>query len=63
MFEAAELGRKVSKQDFNAGVLALRTELLEVQRALIGSPIPVFIARRRDTTMPAPVLLHGYGGF
>ncbi len=34
MFEAAELGRKVSGEEFKKQVPALRDELLEVQRAL-----------------------------
>ncbi len=40
MFETAELGRKVSKSDFNAQVLELRTELLEVQQALRKANVP-----------------------
>jgi polyphosphate:AMP phosphotransferase len=38
MFEAAELGRKVSGADYKAQVPALREELLEVQRALRTDP-------------------------
>jgi AMP-polyphosphate phosphotransferase len=43
MFEAAELGRKVPKEKFNARVPTLRTELLEVQRELTGAKFPVII--------------------
>ena len=35
MFEAAELGRKVSKKDFAREQMKLRTELLELQRELM----------------------------
>ncbi|MCX6549415.1 MAG: polyphosphate:AMP phosphotransferase [Acidobacteria bacterium] len=40
MFEAAELGRKVSKDDYKARVPALRGELLEVQNALRAATAP-----------------------
>ena len=40
MFETAELGRKVSKSEFNAQVLELRTELLEIQQALRKANVP-----------------------
>jgi polyphosphate:AMP phosphotransferase len=43
MFEAAKLGRKVSKTIFKEEVPTLRTELLEAQRALRGSNIPVVV--------------------
>jgi polyphosphate:AMP phosphotransferase len=38
MFEAAELGRKVSSEDYKAQVPALREDLLEVQRGLRENP-------------------------
>ena len=51
MFEAAELGRKVSSDDYKAQVPALREELLEVQRQLRDDPIlghhPVWRRGRR----------------
>jgi polyphosphate:AMP phosphotransferase len=43
MFEAAELGRTVPKDEFKARVPALRTELLDVQRRLSGARFPVII--------------------
>jgi polyphosphate:AMP phosphotransferase len=43
MFEAAEVGRKVSKQDFKQQEPELHTQLLEVQRALRGSNTPVIV--------------------
>ncbi|MCG8357386.1 MAG: polyphosphate:AMP phosphotransferase [Kiloniellales bacterium] len=43
MFETAELGRKVSKSDFNAQVTELRTELLEVQQELRRADFPAII--------------------
>ena len=44
MFEAAELGRRVSHEDYKAQVPALREELLEVQRTLRADPrFPVII--------------------
>ncbi len=46
MFEAAEVGRKLSKPDYAAAVPALRTGLLEAQRALrqAGAPVVVVIS-------------------
>ena len=41
MFEAAELGRKVSKEDYDAQVPELRAQLLTAQFALLQSNIPV----------------------
>ncbi len=41
MFEAAELGRKVSKEDYAAAVLKLRAELLQAHFALKDTKIPV----------------------
>jgi len=43
MFEAAELGRKVSKQDYETQVEALRPELLDAQFALRETNIPVIV--------------------
>ena len=34
MFEAAELGRKISREDFDAMAPELRTELLDLQQQL-----------------------------
>jgi polyphosphate:AMP phosphotransferase len=43
MFEAAELGRSVPKEEFKAQVPTLRTELLEIQRQLTGARFPVIV--------------------
>jgi polyphosphate:AMP phosphotransferase len=43
MFEAAKLGRKVSKNVFKEEIPELRTELLEAQRELRDSNIPVVV--------------------
>ncbi|MGE5548797.1 MAG: polyphosphate:AMP phosphotransferase [Solirubrobacterales bacterium] len=43
MFEAAELGRKVSREDFDAMAPALRTELLELQQKLRQADFPVIV--------------------
>jgi polyphosphate:AMP phosphotransferase len=43
VFEIAELGRKLSKKEFQEAVPALRTELLEVQRRLETADFPVLI--------------------
>ena len=43
MFEAAELGRKVSREDFDAIAPQLRTELLDLQRRLRDADFPVII--------------------
>jgi AMP-polyphosphate phosphotransferase len=43
MFEAAELGRKISKKDFDKEEPELHTKLLSVQRALRETDIPVVI--------------------
>ena len=43
MFEAAELGRKVSKQDYEARIPALRAGLLQTQLELRGSTTPVIV--------------------
>jgi polyphosphate:AMP phosphotransferase len=43
MFEAAELDHKIAKETFEAQVPALRTHLLEVQRALKETDFPVII--------------------
>jgi polyphosphate:AMP phosphotransferase len=43
MFEAAELGRTIPKEDYKARVPVLRTELLDVQRQLVDSAFPVIV--------------------
>jgi polyphosphate:AMP phosphotransferase len=43
MFEAAELGRKISKEDFKTQVPELRAQLLEMQFALSKTNVPVMI--------------------
>jgi polyphosphate kinase 2 (PPK2 family) len=43
MFEAAELGRKIPKEEYKARIPALRTELLEAQRQLTGARFPVVV--------------------
>jgi polyphosphate:AMP phosphotransferase len=43
VFEAAELGRKVSKKDFGKVAAALRMELLEAQRQLRTADFPVIV--------------------
>lgn len=43
MFEAAELGRKVSKEEFKAQMPELRAALLEAQRALRDSHVSVIV--------------------
>jgi polyphosphate:AMP phosphotransferase len=43
MFEAAEVGRKLSKREYRAQVPRLRSELLEAQRQLRQAPFPVIV--------------------
>ncbi|MBF0306731.1 MAG: polyphosphate kinase [Alphaproteobacteria bacterium] len=43
MFRTAELGQKVSKEDFDAVAQTLRTEMLEVQQSLRGADSPVIV--------------------
>ena len=43
MFEAAELGRSIPKEEYKARVPVLRTELLEVQRRLTTARFPVIV--------------------
>lgn len=43
MFEIAELGRKLPKKEYKPIVRELRTQLLEVQRALASADFPVII--------------------
>ncbi len=43
MFETAELGRTLSKEQFNERVPELRSELLTAQRELLKADFPVFI--------------------
>jgi AMP-polyphosphate phosphotransferase len=43
MFEAAELGRKISKEDYKTQLPSLRAELLQVQFALSQTKHPVII--------------------
>ena len=43
MFEAAELGRTIPKEEFKARVPALRTDLLEAQRELTDAKFPLIV--------------------
>ena len=43
MFEAAELGREIPKDEYKARVPTIRTELLEVQRQLTDARFPVIV--------------------
>ena len=43
MFEAAELGQQISKEEFKRRVPRLRTQLLDVQRQLTGARFPVIV--------------------
>ncbi len=43
MFEAAELGRTIPKEEYKSRVPMLRTELLEVQRELTNACFPVIV--------------------
>ena len=43
MFEAAELGRSIPKEQFKAKVPALRIELLDMQRELTSARFPVIV--------------------
>jgi len=43
MFETAELGRKISKKEFSETEPLLHTKLLEIQRALRETEIPVIV--------------------
>jgi polyphosphate:AMP phosphotransferase len=43
MFEAAEVGRKLSKSDYKAQVPRLRSELLAAQQQLRQAPFPVIV--------------------
>jgi polyphosphate:AMP phosphotransferase len=43
MFEAAELGRTVSKEDYRAEVAGLRWQLLDAQRQLRSAPFPLIV--------------------
>ncbi len=43
MFETAELGRTISKSEYNKAVPTLRTELLEAQQALRRANFPVIV--------------------
>jgi AMP-polyphosphate phosphotransferase len=43
MFEVAEIGRTVSKQDYDTEVAKLRWELLDAQRRLEGTNVPVIV--------------------
>src|SRR5687768_4628936 len=43
MFEAAELGRTIPKNEYKARIPVLRTELLAVQRELVDAPFPVIV--------------------
>src|SRR5687767_15804926 len=43
MFEAAELGRTIPKDEYKSRIPTLRTELLEMQRQLTGAKFPVIV--------------------
>ena len=43
MFRTAELGRRVSKDEFEAVAASLRSEILELQQKLRGADFPVII--------------------
>jgi len=43
MFEAAELGRKISREDFDAMAPGLRTDLLDLQQQLREADFPVIV--------------------
>jgi polyphosphate:AMP phosphotransferase len=43
MFEAAEVGRKLSKQEYKAQVPQLRSDLLDAQQELRSAPFPVIV--------------------
>lgn len=43
MFEAAELGQQVPKDEYKRRVPKLRAELLDVQQQLIRAPVPVIV--------------------
>ena len=43
MFETAEVGHKIEKEDYVARVPGLRTELLQLQRRLEGADFPVIV--------------------
>jgi polyphosphate kinase 2 (PPK2 family) len=43
MFEAAELGRKISKETFKARAPKLREALLDAQQRLRSAPFPVIV--------------------
>ena len=43
MFEAAELGRTIPKDEYKARIPTLRTELLEMQRQLTSAKFPVIV--------------------
>ena len=43
MFEAAELGRTIPKDEYKARIPTLRTELLETQRQLTSAKFPVIV--------------------
>jgi polyphosphate:AMP phosphotransferase len=43
MFEAAELGQRIPKDEYKRRVPRLRAELLDVQQQLIGAPFPVLV--------------------
>ena len=43
MFEVAEIGRSVSKEEYESEVARLRWELLDAQRRLEGSRVPIIV--------------------
>ena len=49
MFRTAELGRKVSKEEFEAVAPGLRIEILELQQRLRAADFPVIIVLAAST--------------
>ena len=43
MFETAELGRRVSKEEYRSEVAGLRWQLLDAQRQLRSQPFPLIV--------------------
>ncbi len=43
MFETAELGQRVSKEEYRQRAPKLRTRLLELQQQLLGASFPVIV--------------------
>ena len=43
MFQTAELGQRVSREDFDRVANSLRTDLLDIQQELRGADFPVIV--------------------